>query len=148
MKNIITIVLLCLATSAFSQEEISDHRIDANLSFGKYTDCFRPGGICTFKTNESTEKSNTKVVFNKDQTLTIVIKRDQITLEDEIKIVGQEITKDTAIEALRFLMEEELELDKETRMVLKIPEEVTKIGIGAYLIRVTEKNFMITLKLI
>jgi len=137
-----------LATSAFSQEEISDRSIDSYLSFGTYIDCFRPGGICTFKVNQSTENSNTKVVFKKDQTLTIVIKRDQITLEDEIKIVGQEITKDTAIEALRFLMEEELELDKETRMVLKLPEEVTKIGIGAYLITVTEKNFMITLKLI
>jgi hypothetical protein len=148
MKNIITIALLCLATSAFSQEEISDRFIDVNLSFGTYTDCFRPGGICTFKVNQSTKKSNTQVVFNEDQTLTIVIKRDQITLEDEIKIVGQEITKDTVIEKLRFLMEEELELDKETRMALKLPEEVTKIGIGAYLITVTENNFIITLKLI
>jgi hypothetical protein len=68
--------------------------------------------------------------------------------DKEYKKIRVDFLKDTAIEALRFLMEEELELDKETRMALKLPEEVTKIGIGAYLITVTEKNFMITLKLI
>jgi hypothetical protein len=148
MKKILTIVMLCLLTSAYSQEEIRDRSIDANLSFGKYTDCLRPGGICTFKTNEATEKFNTKVVFNKDKTLTIHIKRDQITLEDEIKIGGQEIKKETNLEEFTFLMEEEIEIPEETRMALKVPEGVTKIATGAYPVTVTEKEFIITLKLI
>ncbi|WP_415181348.1 hypothetical protein [Nonlabens sp.] len=87
-------------------------------------------------------------MFNLDQTLTIYIHRDQISLEDEIKIGGQEINKETNLEEFTFLMEEEIEIPEETRMPLKVPEGLTKIATGAYPVTVTEKEFIITLKLI
>jgi hypothetical protein len=45
-------------------------------------------------------------------------------------------------------MEEEIEIPEETRMALKVTEGVTKIATGAYPVTVTEKEFIITLKLI
>ncbi|WP_438968638.1 hypothetical protein [Nonlabens sp.] len=39
MKNLITIALLCLLTSAYSQEEISGNNIDTQLGIGKWSDC-------------------------------------------------------------------------------------------------------------
>lgn len=148
MKNLITIALLCLLTSAYAQEEINENSIEASLSFGKYTDCLRPGGICTFKKSTEEKNPNTQAVFTKDKTLTIYIKRDAITLEDEVKIAGQEINKNTAIEELTFMMEEELILNEEAIKALQLPENLTTIATGSYPLLVTEKYFIITLKLI
>jgi hypothetical protein len=39
MKNILTIALLCLLTSAYSQEETIDLPIDTQLGIGKWSDC-------------------------------------------------------------------------------------------------------------
>ncbi|WP_438968636.1 hypothetical protein [Nonlabens sp.] len=147
MKNLITIALLCLLTSAYSQEEISGNNIDTNLTFGKYTDCFRPGGICTFNKNTKEKTANSQSVFNKDQTLTIYIHRDQITPVEEFKILGEELHEETNLEELTFLMEEELEIPEEARLALKLPEYLTTIAVGEYPIKVTEKEFIITLKL-
>ena len=148
MKNIIAIALLCLTTYAFSQAGATDHSIDANLSFGLYSDCFRRGGICNFNQSVAETRANTKVVFNQDQTLTIQIKRAQITLEDEVKILGQEIDRNNENDGFTFLMAEILELDNEMRMALKLPEELTRLATGTYPIIVTNDYFTVTLKLI
>lgn len=148
MKNLITIALLCLFTSAYSQVEINENAIEASLSFGKYTDCLRAGGICTFKKNTEEKNPNTQAVFTKDKTLIIYIKRDAITPVDEVKIAGQEINKNTAIEELTFLMEEELILNEEARKALQLPENLTTIATGSYPLIVSEKHFIIILKLI
>ncbi|WP_213524259.1 hypothetical protein [Nonlabens sp.] len=98
MKILIPIALPCLLTSAYSQEEISDGFIATELIFGKLPrattePCGFGRGICKFKTNGSIASSNASATFNKNGTLTILIKRDKITLEDEVRIVGMKLIK-------------------------------------------------------
>ena len=61
--------------------------------------------------------------------------------------MGEELHEETNLEELTFLMEEELELPEEERLALKLPEYLTTIAVGEYPIKVTEKEFIITLKL-
>lgn len=152
MKNLITIALLCLLTSAYSQEEINENAVEVELTLGRFPNGeIEPcsgRGACSFQAHNSLETSNAVARFNKDQTLTIYIKRDQISEEDELKIAGQEINRNTEIEELTFLMEEELELNVEARDSLRLPEHLTTIATGTYPLIVTEKYFVVTLKLI
>ena len=153
MKTLITIALLCLLTSAYSQEEMSDGFIATELIFGKLPrstsePCGFGRGICKFKTSEPIASSNASATFNKNQTLTIHIKRNKITLEDEVKIVGHEIDKETNPEELFFLMQEELEIPEDARAALKLPEKLNTLAIGEYPVVLTEKEFIITLKII
>lgn len=152
MKNLITIALLYLLTSAYSQEEINENAVEVELTLGRFPNGeIEPcsgRGACSFQTNSSLETTNALAYFNEEGFLTIYIKRDQITKEDEAKIAGEVIDKNTEIEELTFLMEEELELELEARDALQVPQHLTTIATGTYPLIVTEKYFVVTLKLI
>jgi hypothetical protein len=152
MKNLILIVILCLFTSAYSQEEISENPVEIIFSAGRFPNGEGEGckgrGSCGFTTGNSVESVNAQIYIDKEKNLKVHINRDKISLEDEIKIVGQEITINTEMEELSFIMEDELSLNKEVTTALKITDNLTTIPIGEFPIQVTEKEFIITLKLI
>ena len=84
-------MLLCLTTIAFSQQKNATEKttIKGELTFGKNPDCIRRGGICTFNTSQNKALANTQITYNKDNTITLIIDRTKITIEEEYKIVGQ-----------------------------------------------------------
>lgn len=127
MKNLITIALLLLLTNAYSQEETIDPPIDTHIGIGKWSDCFRRGGICTFEKKVDGKSANSLSVFNEDGTLTVRIRRDQITPVEEFKLLGEELHKESNPEKLTFLMEEELMIPEDVRQALKIPADLTKL---------------------
>jgi hypothetical protein len=149
MKNIIAIVLLCIYTHALSQEPDNGNVINSNLSFGRFSDCLRPGGICTFKEAVEKKEINTHASYNTtDQTLTLHIDRNQITPNEEFSITGVNLTAKANIKKLRFLMEEPLELDASMIKALQLPAGLSTIAIGAYPILFKEDSLVITLKLL
>jgi hypothetical protein len=92
--------------------------------------------------------SNAKILVNEDQTLSIYIDRNKTTTEDEIKITGLLINKDTDLEKMTFVMQEDFIINKSILQSIKLPENLSIIPTGEYPIIVTEKEFIITLKLI
>ena len=97
MKNIITIALLFLSLTAFSQAETFISSVFATSTLGSYSNCTRRG-LCAIKESLEISKSNTQTIINEDNTLTLVFERDQLTKEDEIKILGKEININTPTE--------------------------------------------------
>jgi hypothetical protein len=152
MKKLIIIAMLCLFTSVYSQEEISEDAIEIIFSAGRFPNGKGEGckgrGSCGFTMSKSVDSVNSQAYIDKDQNLVVHIKREKISNEDELKIVGQEISIYTEMEELSFIMEEELPLNKEVITALKITDNLTTIPIGEFPITVTEKEFIITLKLI
>lgn len=147
MKNIITIALLFLSSTAFSQVETFISSEYAVSTLGSYSNCTRRG-LCAIKGSLDISKSNTRTIINEDNTLTLIFERDKLTKEDELKILGKEININTEIEDFTFLMEEALVLDQETRKALNFPHNFTTITTGTYPIIITEDSFTVTLKLI
>jgi hypothetical protein len=147
MKNIITIALLFLSLTAFSQVETLVTSVYATSTLGSYSNCTRRG-LCAIKESLEISKSNTQTIINEDNTLTLVFERNKLTKEDEIKILGREININTAIDSLTFIMEEALVLDEETRKALNFPQNFTTITTGTYPIIITEDSFTVTLRLI
>ncbi|WP_290700713.1 hypothetical protein [Lacinutrix sp.] len=153
MKKIIYIVLLCTISIAFSQEKRTEKRteektaINTELKFGKYTDCLRPGGICTFNVNSNKSQTNTTATYNKDNTVTLIIDRTKITKEDEVKIFGKQLDDVFKVNELVFVMDENFVLEKEIKSSLKTPEQVTKLAKGNYPIQITKETITITIKL-
>lgn len=147
MKNIITITMLFLSLTAFSQVETLITSVYATSTLGSYSNCTRRG-LCAIKGNLDISKANTQTIINEDNTLTLVFERDKLSKEDEIKILGQEININTEMEDFTFLMEEALVLDEETRKALNFPQNFTTITTGTYPVIITEKSFTVTLKLI
>lgn len=153
MKKIIYIALLCLTTIAFSQQKNTTEKttINGELIFGKNPDCIRRGGICTFNTSQNkaqaNTQANTQVTYNKDSTITLIIDRTKITKEEEYKIVGQYLTSTSKVNELTFIMEEDLMLEAETKIGLKMANYLTKIAKGNYPVVITKDTFTITLRL-
>jgi len=147
MKKITTIALLFLSLNAFSQVETFITSIYATSTFGSYSNCTRRG-LCAVKASIDNSKSNTQTIINEDNTLTLIFERDQLTKEEELKILGKEINLNTEFENFTFIMEETLEPDEETRKALNFPQNLTTITTGTYPIIITEESFTVTLKLI
>lgn len=153
MKKLLNIALLCITPIAFSQANkvINDSNkttaINTELKFGKYSDCFRSGGICTFNTNANKVDSNTLVIHNFNNTITLIIDRSKITKHEELKILGQELMPKSKIDNLKFEMEESFILDASIKSNLKIAKPLTKIKTGSYPIIITAETFTITVNL-
>jgi hypothetical protein len=152
MKHLITIALLCLFTSAFSQVRTIDNNSFVSLTFGSKPSgndpCGWSRGICSMTSEKPKISSNAKILVNEDQTLSIYIDRNKITTEDEIKITGLLINRDTDLEKMTFVMQEDFIINKSILQSIKLPENLSIIPTGEYPIIVTEKEFIITLKLI
>lgn len=140
---------MCIPLVLFSQQKTTKANTTSNgeLTFGKYTDCLRPGGICTFNTSQNKAQANTQISYNKDNTITLIIDRTKITKEEEYKIVGQHLTATSKVNALTFVMEDDLMLETETRTNLKIANHLFKIAKGNYPVYITKETFTINLKL-
>lgn len=148
MKHLLTISLLFLCTYMFPQIE-PQTTVTSNLSFGRFSDCLRPGGICTFKETVERKEINTHAFYNTiDQTLTLHIDRNQITPNEEFLIMGIKLTPKTNTKKLTFLMEEPLELYAAMRKALQLPPGLSTIAVGTYPILYKEDSLVITLKLI
>ncbi len=149
MKKLIPIALLCLTTIAFSQQKNTTEKttINGELIFGKNPDCIRRGGICTFNTSQNKAQANTQVTYNKDNSITLIIDRSKITKEEEFKIVGQYLTSTSKVNELTFVMEEDLTLEAETKIGLKMANYLTKIAKGNYPVVITKDTFTIILRL-
>lgn len=149
MKNIIYIAMLCITTIAFSQEkkEAEKATINAELSFGRLgLDC-SGRGVCSFNTNTNKAQLNTQITYNKGNTITLIIDRTKITKTEEYKIVGQYLATTSKVNELTFIMEDDLDLDDETKTSLKTANHLTKIAKGNYPVFITKDTFTITLKL-
>jgi len=149
MKKTIYIAMLCIPLIAFSQQKnvIEKNTVSSELIFGKYTDCLRPGGICTFNTSTTKAQANTQVTYNKDNSITLIIDRSKITKEEEFKIVGKYLTTTSKVKELTFIMIEDLTLEAETKSGLKTAKYLTKIAKGNYPVVITKDTFTITLRL-
>jgi hypothetical protein len=149
MKKIIHIALLCLTTIVFSQEEKLDTKATtfAKLTFGRYgADC-SGRGTCSFNTQATKAQANTKLIYNKNESLTLIIDRTKITLEDEIKIVGKQLTKNSKVNDFLFVMEDDFILDTTQQSNLKLPNDLSYIPKGNYPIQITNDTYIITIKL-
>lgn len=145
MKKIIHIALLCLTTIAFSQQKKT--LINAELSLGRLgADC-SGRGACGFNTSTTKAQANTQVTYNKDNSITLIIDRSKITKEEEFKIVGQYLTSTSKVNELTFVMEEDLTLEAETKIGLKMGNYLTKIAKGNYPVVITKDTFTIILRL-
>ncbi|WP_452230956.1 hypothetical protein [Lacinutrix sp. MEBiC02404] len=149
MKKHTLIAMLCLPLMLFSQQKNTTEKtsINGELTFGKNPDCIRRGGICTFNTSQSKAQGNTQIIYNKENSITLIIDRTKITKEEEYKIVGQYLTTTSKVNALTFIMEEDLTLEAETKTGLKTAKHLTKITKGNYPVYITKDTFTIILKL-
>lgn len=149
MKKIITIVLLCLTSIAFSQalEEEENKEIEAEVSIGKYTDCLRPGGICTFNVSSLETIGNSLVHLNKDNTITIRLNRTKISESSQINLFREEKRGENDAELPVFKMLEDFILEKETIIAIDPDARFTKIIKSNYPIIKSENYYTITLKL-
>jgi hypothetical protein len=144
MKKNITIVLLCLSSIVFSQEIKG---IEAEINFGKYTDCLRPGSICTFDSSSELSNSNAFVFLEKDNSLEVNIVRSKISNESELNLFGTDANTLSNLKDKVFKMEEDYLLEKVVIETLYPKTTFTKIVKGSYPINITEKYYTIMLKL-
>lgn len=147
MRIFFYIAMLCITSIAFSQQQKTTQTtsINAMLTFGRLgLDC-SGRGACSFKTTENREDTNAVATYNKDNTITFIIYRSKITKEDDLKIVGQPLTRDSKVSDLTFVMEDDLILDTYTKSRLHTPLQLTKIPKGNYALSITEDTYTITL---
>jgi hypothetical protein len=144
MKKNITIVLLCLSSIVFSQEIKG---IEAEINFGKYTDCLRPGSICTFNSSNELSNTNAFVFLEKDNSLEVNILRSKISNESELNLFGTDANTLSNLKDKVFKMEEDYLLEKVVIETLYPKTTFTKIVKGSYPINITEKYYTIMLKL-
>ncbi|MCP4052318.1 MAG: hypothetical protein GY739_04475 [Mesoflavibacter sp.] len=142
MKKIIYIAMLCLPFIALSQA--NKLSTEANLTFGRHSlDC-SGRGTCSF-TSPDNKQANTEIIYNKDNTLSLIIDRTRITMEDELKITGQNLQETYRSEDLTFVMEEDFEIPIEIKTKLNMSSNL--IVKGTYPIQVNETHFIITITL-
>lgn len=149
MKNIRYTVFLCLHAIAFSQaqNQTENISIQGEVAFGKYTDCLRPGGICTFGSSNNKAHANTQITYNMDNTITLIIDRNKMTKDDEYKMLGQHLEANSKVNELTFARDEDLVLENDLKTSLKIANHLTKIAKGSYPVLINEHTITITLKL-
>lgn len=146
MKNIIRIALLCITTSAFSQQEKQQNIMTANTSWnGKR--CNGSHGLCYINSTNNKAETNTKIIYNQDNTVTFIIDRSKITKEDEAKIISVNLNASFKPSQSIFIMEDDFELEMDDKSRLQIPLQLTKIPKGNYVLTITKDTFTIIFKL-
>ncbi len=130
----------------YAQDATTLNAIDAHLNFGKYTDCLRPGGICTFKETTDKYETNTKVYYSDNNTLTLVVDRNQISPNTEFLILGEHLNNQKTKDEYYFVLEEPLTLDEQLLYSLKM-EKGHIVAKGSYRVKVTNEHLLITLNL-
>ena len=119
--------------------------INAKSSFGRLGSDCSGRGVCSFNIDSNKAQVNSQLIYNEDYTLTLIIDRNKITKEEEVKIVGEILTETSKVNEITFLMEDELVLKDETKTTLKITNQLTKIAKGNYSALITKNTITLTL---
>jgi len=142
MKNILYIVLFILPLTVFSQ--VGEIRANTEFS-GRH--CRGTHGLCNIDPEAKVSETNTSLVYNQDNTITLTINRDKITIAQEIEILGQTIASITSYEGLYFEMEDDFIIESNLQSELSIQGSPPTIASGNYLIVVTENELIINFNL-
>ena len=146
MKNLLLMVLLCLCSIAYAQEQEQVPKILVKTSFDGRR-CNGSHGLCTIGNPTTKSQSNTQLIFNTNNTITFIIDKAKISNEEINKIIGDEQKLDSYKEAPTFYLNYAFVLEVEVKTQLEIPKGLTKISKGSYPILITEEAFIITFNL-
>lgn len=150
MKKITpTLILMFITAIVFSQEqkEVNKTAINGVSTFGRLGSDCSGRGICSFKASTNKFQSNTRLIYNKDNTVTFFIDQTKITKEDTRKIIGKILTEPSNDNAFTFVMEASLELDSSMLSNLEKTLPITTILKGSYPVAITNESFIITFKM-
>lgn len=140
--------MLCISSIALSQEQKQTHIMtsDVTVNFGRLGSDCTGRGICSFEETTNKEEANARLIYNEDESLTIIINRTNISKEDEMKILGIALDNNSKTSDITFVMEEPITLNKETNLESKLVTENVELPRGAFPIVITEEDFTITFK--
>ncbi|WGD35645.1 hypothetical protein [Olleya sp. YS] len=144
MKNLLytLIITLFIPYHSFSQETNDPVDVNANWS-GR--GCRGTNGLCNIDITNN-NMTNARIHYD-SYDLILVIDRSKLTQEDESNLVSVRLNKDSNESELIFIMDDDFELEAETKTILNIPENLSTITKGEYPLEVTSDSIIITLKI-
>ncbi len=139
MKKIIYAILLCIPLVSFCQENKTSNETDVNITWdGRH--CRGTNGLCNISNTEDNKVlSNATIIDHKDGTITFNIDRNKLSNEEQLKIVGRELTP--LLESNDFIYA--LDYDFEFAMW----DKTNVISKGNYPLIITKDTITITLNL-
>jgi len=143
MKNIIyTLIVICIPFYCFSQNQSA---LDVNANWtGR--GCRGTNGLCNI--DVSTGSSSNALLQNHDnETITLSINRELLTIEEESNLVSVRLTKNSAESEFIFIMEDDFELDSQTKTSLNLPQGEHSIEQGEYPVEITNEYIIIWFKI-
>jgi len=132
-KYTIAMVFILLPLLSFAQIQAKVN--STQTTFGRYgSDCSSGRGACSFtvlKTDSETITENTSR-RTAENTIVLQINRNAVTQEEEIRIAGKPFSAFMPNEAVYFVQQEDLYLNRETLQNLNVDARYTKISAGNY----------------
>lgn len=149
MKTILSILFIgCLAQLCPAQTINTVQEIEVRITTGRRSGCFG-SGMCTITKidkNNREGQANAVLITQKDGRSLLRIYRNNLTQQQETKLMGVQITASNKT-TLQFIMEEALPLttDIKTRTASTINKQLAILPVGSYPTIITEKYIDITL---
>ena len=141
MKTILILLLTVLAPAiAFAQE--TQQYVIADF---KGMQCNGDRGVCSFELSIE-ENANAVLMKNADGTLSLKVFRAKLSPEEEIQLLGEEITTANQNE-LSFQQPEQHELEPAIKSGLGLDETKDNIDNGSFSAEITEESIIIQLPL-
>lgn len=147
MKNLFFTAILMAICYLLPQQLVAQTHLKtttATVKFGKWTDCERTGGICTFNTTTGGKKnSTTQVQFNAvNNELILTFTKNSLQQQNNLNVLKNKLEKGYHL----YAFTEDYIVPKNIKEALSITN-VTKIKKGNYLIKEVEGQFIMKLKL-
>jgi len=144
MKIFINIALLCITTIAYAQELKAIHQIEVNTNWEGRPRCNGGHGLCAITLSNLNSQTNTTISYYENGKVDFTIDRSKITIKEELKIVGVELSSATTENELIYAMKDDYFLNSEVTTNLKLSSEYIKIPEGNYPIKVTKDQLIIS----
>lgn len=138
MKTLLIILSLALSTFCTAQE--TQQYVLANF---EGMTCNGDRGVCSFEPVLE-ENANAVLIKNADGSLRLEIFRSKISPEEEIQLLGEEITE-TNKEALSFQQPEQHELEPPIKTNLGLDASGDTIENGTFSATITEETIVVQL---
>ena len=105
-------------------------------------------GLCGIK---SITEDNSSIVSAKrvaSDAVLLIIEKQKLSIENQISLVGKEFSKINGNEKLNFIQEVDIVFEQETLIKLGINPKYSVLKSGLYDIEISEKDVLITIKLL